>query len=57
MSYCYTSRCKIGRQWELNSLYSVETGLCMVGIEKYTKGEQINCWISVQACNSRNPVY
>ena len=57
MSYCYTSRCKIGRQWELNSLYSVETGLCMVGIEKYTKGEQTNCWVSVQACNSRNPVY
>ena len=42
MLYCDTSRRKIGRQWELNSLDSVETGLCMLGVEKYTEGEEIN---------------
>ena len=27
----------------------------MVGIEKYTKDEQINWYVSVQACSSKNP--
>ena len=43
-----------GRQWELNLLHSVETDLCMLGIEKYTKGEKVNWWVSIQACSSRN---
>ena len=57
MSYCDTSRFKIGCQWELNSVHSVETGLCMLGTERYTKGEQINRRVSVQAYSSRNSVY
>ena len=48
---------KIGHQWELNSLHSLETGLCMLGIEKCDKGEQVNWWVSVQACSSKNPTY
>ena len=35
----------------------MEVGLCMLRIEKYTKGEQINCWVSVQTYSSRNLVY
>ena len=42
---------------ELNLLTSVKTGLCMLGIEKYTKGEQINWWVSVQAYSTRNSEY
>ena len=29
----------------------------MLGIEKYTKGKQIDWWILVQVCSSRNSVY
>ena len=35
----------------------MKTGLCMLGIEKYTKGEQINWWVSVQAYSTRNSEY
>ena len=31
---------------ELNSLHSEETGFCMLGIKKCTKGEQVNFWVS-----------
>ena len=57
MSYFDTLRWKIGRQWELNSLHTVETGLWTLGIEKYIKGEEINWRVSVQACSSRNLLY
>ena len=29
----------------------------MLGIEKYTKGEQLNWWVSVQAYSTRNSEY
>ena len=46
-----------GEKLEKNSLHSVETGLCMLAIEKCTKGKQENWWVWIQACVGSNPMY